>query len=408
MSNYISTLYAHDASFDLITNEAKKIFPNAEWKYDRQNEFTNASLIMKGGFLKPKKRLKITYRERDQLSFELKDAQCPVTSNLLGMHKMVDSIQTKNKKIQTQLLNKIKTINSEFSIIMEEKSEKEFKILVDRLAAKLDAIVFAQPRTGLMNSLAQSFLDKDLNLILDVNGNSEIEDLPVKISPKYFDSQKEEVPEQIARKNNSELELRKFGIKVNDKLPSIPNTESTVIRSPKEIAERTVALALTNLVAFNNITGDQAIQFANKHEIINLLTPKEIEFLKNPTPEAKNHETWKCEGIWTLCWALGIVPELAFPKDLADLSNIPSDNYPIGSEIKPLEFINKNKTHIDKNLILDANDLYYRMDWACVDARLQEKELTQVHPGVVYERHYALNWLINYRKQDWDNVSTDT
>jgi hypothetical protein len=31
-----------------------------------------------------------------------------------------------------------------------------------------------------------------------------------------------------------------------------------------------------------------------------------------------------------------------------------------------------------------------------------------LHPSIVYERHYALNWLIQYLDQDWDNVQTNT
>ena len=48
------------------------------------------------------------------------------------------------------------------------------------------------------------------------------------------------------------------------------------------------------------------------------------------------------------------------------------------------------------------------MDWACVDARIKGVQITEIHSGVVYERHYALNWLINYRNQEWDDVSCDT
>ncbi|WP_338398753.1 DUF4272 domain-containing protein [Persicobacter psychrovividus] len=62
-----------------------------------------------------------------------------------------------------------------------------------------------------------------------------------------------------------------------------------------------------------------------------------------------------------------------------------------------------------KEEILDQADLILRLDWACVNARVKN----EVAPGglnssVVYERHYALNWLIKYLNQDWDNVSTDT
>ncbi len=28
--------------------------------------------------------------------------------------------------------------------------------------------------------------------------------------------------------------------------------------------------------------------------------------------------------------------------------------------------------------------------------------------GVTKDRHYALNWLIGYMEQEWDDISTDT
>lgn len=408
MSNYICTLYSHEATFDLVTNEAKKLFPDAEWEYERLNEFTNATLVIKGGLFRPKKKLRISYRERDNFSYELNEATCPVSSNLVGMLKMVNSIQTHKKDIQSLLIQKIQTINVEFSLIMVENSEKEFKALVQHLAFVLDAIVFAQPKTGLMNSLSQAFLDKELELILDVNGESNVDGLNINILPKYIDNQEVLAEHQVSRKEKSELAIRDMGIKVNENLPPIASEEKTKLRSKEEISERLISLALTNLVAFNNISGEQAIQYGTKHEMIDLLSPKEINFLKHPTDEAKNHETWKCEGIWTLFWALGIVDDLGSPSILADLTKIPEGSYPVGSTTKPLDFI--LKAHQVRSLaeVLDANDLYYRLDWACVDARIKGEEVNKVHPGVVYERHYTLNWLINYRNQDWDNVSADT
>lgn len=58
--------------------------------------------------------------------------------------------------------------------------------------------------------------------------------------------------------------------------------------------------------------------------------------------------------------------------------------------------------------ILDEADLIYRLDWACVDARIKGNEApASLNADVVVERHMALNWLIGY-DDDWDNVSTDT
>lgn len=408
MSNYICTIYAHEGSFDLVSNEAKKLFPASEWTYERRNEFTEATIVIKGGFLRPKKKLKISYRERAEFSFELKNAVCPVTSNLIGMRKMVENIQTSNRQVQTSLLKLIETINIEFSIVMLENSEKEFKALVQHLAHKLDAFVFAQPRTGLMNSISQAFLDKDLALILDVDGQTGVEDVKIPISKKFLENDEEVADIQLNRKAASERDLRQLGLRINPDLPSIQTEESTRIKSAQQIAERITALALTNLVAYNNIGGDQAIQYATKNEIIDFLTPKEIEFLKNPSDEAKHHETWKCESIWTLFWALEVIPTLVAPNQLADLTRIPEHLYPIGSSVNPYEFIAQQKKVRSTSEILDANDLYYRMHWACKEAKLKDEPLLKVHPGVVYERHYALNWLIGYKNQDWDHVSTNT
>jgi hypothetical protein len=59
--------------------------------------------------------------------------------------------------------------------------------------------------------------------------------------------------------------------------------------------------------------------------------------------------------------------------------------------------------------ILDQADLIYRYHWAVVDARVKGKQPPAgLDPGIVYERHYALNWLIRYSDQEWDDISTDT
>ncbi len=150
------------------------------------------------------------------------------------------------------------------------------------------------------------------------------------------------------------------------------------------------------------------MDYIEKYNLAHLLTPAEKEFLDYPTEEAKRHETWKCECIWTLMWALKKVNDLKFPDHLCDLNDIPIEEYPADGEKDPNIFINNSKEIRTKTEILDANDLYYRMDWACVDARLNNEAMSIIIPGVVYERHYALNWLINYYDQEWDDITCDT
>ena len=59
--------------------------------------------------------------------------------------------------------------------------------------------------------------------------------------------------------------------------------------------------------------------------------------------------------------------------------------------------------------VLDQADLIYRYHWAVVDANLKGKlPPGKLDGGVTMERHYALNWLIGYFDQEWDDISTDT
>ncbi len=59
--------------------------------------------------------------------------------------------------------------------------------------------------------------------------------------------------------------------------------------------------------------------------------------------------------------------------------------------------------------ILDEADRIYRYHWAVTEARVdREPSPAGLEPGVTHERHYALNWLIRYLDQEWDDVSTDT
>lgn len=408
MENYC-TIYSHELCFDNIIPEIEKVFPKGKVSVAKQDEQRIIQVSIKDGIFKSKKEFQISYRERTKPSYQISEIDSPLTQNLSGMSGFVDTLPAKDEKLKGLLVQKIQTLNSEFPILSKGNLDEELKILTQNICQSCDAIVFTQPDINISKSDTQHFLDKDLNLILDTNGNSEIDSLDIKINSVYFDENKAEVSEdQKNRKYKSESILKEHQIKLNTNLPYTKSEKDIVIRAPKEIAERVVLLATTNMVAFNGITGEQAIEYLKKYDFLEKATPKELYFLNNPTDESKSHETWKCECIWVLMWALGFIENLGFPNNLADLSNIPPEKYPIGENKDPNLFIKDIGTSRSGSEILNANDLYYRLDWACVDGRINGKEMDNAHPGVVYERHYALNWLINYMDQEWDDVSCDT
>lgn len=402
----ICTIYSHHLGLEKIKQIFLSHVPNGVFSSNGENlEFE-----VKGGILSPSKKVTLFYRERAIPSYQIPQIDdSELTANLKGLYGFVDSLPTENEKVKGLFLHKIQTLNSEFSIREDKGELKELDIIIADLAKEFDAVLFVQPKTIISKSETQHFLDKDLNLIIDTEGRCEIEELKVNINSEYFDNDQTELDEdQIERKAKNEEILERENIKSNKHLPCVESERETTIRSAKEIAERASILAVTNLVAFNSISSEEAVDYLQNYKLWESVTEGEKEFLANPTDDRKMYETWKCEGIWTLMWALKKVDTLDFPNEFCDLGNISAENYPVANDKDPFEFINAVHEVRSKKEILDAADLYYRYNWACVDERINGRQIENINPGIVYERQYALNWLIHYMDQDWDNVTCDT
>ncbi|CAM4033829.1 MULTISPECIES: DUF4272 domain-containing protein [Flavobacterium] len=404
------TFYSHKIGFNDLLKIIEKTIPNVIIITKNEEGSSIAEISSKEGLLKASKKIKITYRERETPSFQIPQvSDSPLTDNLKGLYGYIDSLPTKNETIKNLFLQKITTLNSEFSIEETKGILPELKSAIEQLALEFDAILFTQPNTIISKVKTQHFLDKNLELIIDTEGNCEIEKLEVFIESKYYDTPENEITtDQLDRKEKIEAILKEKNVKINKNLPCVESEKETTIRTPKEIAQRVCILGITNMVAFNSISGQEAFDYIKEHQLEEWVTPKEFEFLANPTEESKMYETWKCEGIYTLMWVLNYIDNLAFPNVLCDLNAIPYENYPVGPDKNPNDFINSITTSRSKEEILDMADLYYRLDWACVDARINQRNIEEVNPSIVYERHYTLNWLIQFRNQDWDDVTCDT
>ena len=105
-----------------------------------------------------------------------------------------------------------------------------------------------------------------------------------------------------------------------------------------------------------------------------------------------------------MLWALGFIDKLERPDAICDVKRavtILRDNGRQG-------FLRKSKLR-PQSEILDVADLIYRYHWVIEDVCVNgQKALAGLDLGVVMERHYALNWLIGYMGQAWDDISTDT
>lgn len=274
--------------------------------------------------------------------------------------------------------------------------------LIQSLARLTDGVLFSP--SGLRDASGRTLYGAEPS-----NPNAEWPSAPSKTTAARREAIEETAdratPEALARKARSDQRLREEGIPVNANLPAIEDVEQITIRTKTEIAWRAMALLV---VAEKGAGLDQETvdAFVTALDLSPHFTPKETAFINDPNPSQHDRVqfSWRYEAAWTLLWALGYVESLGKPDKICDVqyaTNLIRDR-------SAKAFINKaNVQPIER--IVDEADLIYRYHWAVVDARVNRKEPpTGLNPSVTLERHYALNWLIGYMDQDWDDVSTDT
>lgn len=207
------------------------------------------------------------------------------------------------------------------------------------------------------------------------------------------------------RKAASEALLRDRQIPINPHLPHVEDEIECQARSTEEVAWRAMALLLV-AVKGEGLEQDIVEQILADYRLAPHLSPEEQDFVANldPSEHQRIQFSWRYEAAWTLLWALGYVAELGEPTAICDVPMAVQ----LMQQRPPEQFIADAKLR-SQGEILDATDLIYRTHWAVVDARLKGQEApADLIPGVVMERHHALNWLVGYLDQPWDQVSTDT
>jgi hypothetical protein len=316
--------------------------------------------------------------------------------HIMGMHNFFEQINTENKDVQKKLLIQIKVLNLSIGIMSDkDMSEKTYNKIFE-VAKEIDGFVFNP--TGLY--------DYNNQLVLNTEGQSQVKDIKVTADNSLLDDHVKQSPLGEARKKRSEEILKSKNIPFVDHLPVIIGDEDVKIRSEEDIAKRAVALQMVAVKA-EGLEKEILQKIINDFKASDFFTEKEKGFIENenPTEQERANFGWQYECYWVMLWALGYIENLDYPDHICDVPKAVG----ILKEAGSFENFLKKATLKKSEKILDEADLIYRYDWACVNARIKGEEAPgNLDSGVVVERHRALNWLINYMDQDWDNVSTDT
>ena len=195
------------------------------------------------------------------------------------------------------------------------------------------------------------------------------------------------------------------------------------IRAAADVARRCIVLYAV-LAAGHGEPREELVAWLRREGVWEAVSPEESAFLSadSPTRQQSINATWRSEALFPLVWALGLIAELPAPMQLCDVQGIRSVLPPLLDSVG--EFISSSRLRGDTE-IHAANEGIYQIHWRVRDAQFRneptapgklprmpvpdcEPPVESYDAGVVRERHYALNWLIGYCGQDWDDITTDT
>ncbi|WP_458121596.1 DUF4272 domain-containing protein [Paenibacillus sp. Z6-24] len=311
-----------------------------------------------------------------------------------------------NKELQQKVLLKISTFNMVIGIETEEDISEAFFGELLHIVRSLDGVLFWG---------GGQLLDGQGRLLLDAEGHSGVEDYTVTAHTSYLHDEFQITPSGESRKQRSNQWLESRGIPVNATLPARLGDElADGIRTRDEVAARAVAICITAVKGecvgageTTETTRELIDRIIRQYDADRFFTLEEKAFIEQDQPgqEAAARFSWCYEALWVMLWALGHADTLGEPTEICDVARTVG----ILQQFDSFAAFRESSRLRESAEILDAADLIYRYDWACVDSRVHQRPVPGgLDADVVYERHYALNWLTGYLGQDWDHVRTDT
>ena len=209
---------------------------------------------------------------------------------------------------------------------------------------------------------------------------------------------------QLERRTKNNKTIKEMGLPVLESLPVIEDDKTVRLRSPEEIAKRCLATAVC---AIKGETKDQNLvdSLVKDYSTETYFSPEEQQFIKAANPLQQNliDYSWRYECVHVFLWAIGMRDTLSLPNEICPVS----DDMKLIKKAGPTKIISASKRRSTQE-ILDMADLYYRLHWAAIQLRIKDKKSDKIDEGIIRERHRALNWLIGYLNQEWDDVTTDT
>lgn len=349
-------------------------------------------------------RRKLLSRQRIAFHLKSRDADgASFTEMMRGMHDFFAAIPTDKESLKQSLLAQIKVFTLCVGVVADKDMDDATFGAVMTVAGEGHGLIFLPPA---------DLYTADGATVFNADGESDFDSWTV-TAPAALLVPPKGTASGEARKERSNKCLAAEGVPVCAALPSIVDDVAYLPRSGGEVARRTLGILLTSV--FAELASSRGMEAAResiadlleRYGAQEFLSPGERAFISGPAPDEQSLAdfTRRYECAWVGLWALGFVDTLAYPGAVCDAGSMAAmvrdcGDYP--------GFLRSCRLRAPSR-ILDEADRTYRYDWACVDARLNGRDVPAgLDPGVVVERHRMFNWLIRYMDADWDDVRTDT
>lgn len=343
---------------------------------------------------------------RQRIAFHLKSRDvdgASFTEMMRGMHDFFAAIPTDKESLKQSLLAQIKVFTLCVGVVADKDMDDATFGAVMTVAGEGHGLIFLPPA---------DLYTADGATVFNADGESDFDSWTV-TAPAALLVPSKATASGEARKERSNKCLAAEGVPGCAALPPIVGDAAYLPRSVEEVARRTLGILLTSV--FAELVSSRGVEAAResiadllkRYGAQEFLSPGERAFISGPAPDEQSLADFirRYECAWVGLWALGFVDTLAYPGAVCDVGGMAAmvrdcGDYP--------GFLRSCRLRAPSR-ILDEADRTYRYDWACVDARVNGRDVPAgLDPGVVVERHRMFNWLIRYMDADWDDVRTDT
>lgn len=329
-----------------------------------------------------------------------------------GMANFFAQAETTNLKLKENVLRQIHCFNCVTGIVFEtDDNNDRTNFLINTL------FDLAQEIKGFLLYPNMRIYNGEGKLVFSSKGETELSEfVPIANADLLASGRPEESEADTQRRERSTAILQEQGIPCLDKLPGEVTQSEARLKSREEMIQRATALfaiaVYSEVMLSENPNREEALTYFNKMDEIygihEYVTPAEAAYISDPDSDEQQRIqfVWRYENCAVLLWAAGVVEELPYPSDICDVPVIAA----LFWQHKSLEDLLAEGSPRTENEILDAADLTLRYDWACVDARIHQREApAKLDAGIVMERHYTFNWIIGANQEaEWDNIQPNT